>query len=372
MPLFSHPVRTGTPNIGDRERFHRLIDEILDRGWLTNNGPVVREFERRIAEYLGVRHCVAVSNGTVAIEVAARALGLIGEVVVPAFTFVASAHAISWLGLEPVFCDIDEETLCIDPACASSLITERTSAIMGVHVYGRTCDTESLESIGLDAGIPVFYDAAHALGCSRRGRMVGSFGLCETFSFHATKFFNTFEGGAITTNDDALAHEMRRCRSFGLGDPSGSSESLGTNAKMTEVAAAMGLVNLDILPQVLERNHENYDVYRDVLDAVPGLSILEYDSREANNYQYVVLELDDPFPLDASTLQQRLEREGVFVRRYFFPAVHLQKPYAPPGHAAPSLPIVERVSERVIALPTGLAVTPDDARAIAAFIASML
>lgn len=368
MPLFDHPVRTGTPNIGDRAHLHSLVDKILDRAWLTNNGPVIQELERRLAERLSVRHCIAVANGTVAIEVTARALSLTGEVILPSFTFVASAHALSWIGLEPVFCDIDERSYCIDPASIPELITGRTSAIMGVHVYGRPCDTAALDAISAQAGIPVIYDAAHALGCSHGGVMIGGFGACETFSFHATKFFNTFEGGAVTTNDDSLAHVLRRGRSFGYEDGSRLSGSLGTNAKMPEVAAAMGLVNLDLLDRIVERNRENHQAYCDVFESVPGLSMVMYDESEISNFQYAVVEVGAPYPHKADALKTRLEAENVFVQRYFAPPVHLQAPYA--GRIA-DLPRTESLSQRVLALPTGLAVTPEDARRIASFIAGI-
>lgn len=372
MPLFDRPIRTGRPNIGDRATLHRLLDEILDRRWLTNNGPVVQEFERRIAEYLGVRHCIAVSNGTVAIEVAVKALGLTGEVILPSFTFVASAHALSWVGLRPVFCDIDASTYCIDPSRIPALVTDRTSAIMGVHVYGRPCDTAGLGAVGHAAGVPVIYDAAHAFGCSHDGAMIGSFGACETFSFHATKFFNTFEGGAITTDDDCLAEELRRCRSFGYADGSRASSSVGTNAKMTEVSAAMGLVNLDSIEQIIQRNRENHTAYREGLDSIAGLSVIPFDLDERNNYQYAVLEVLEPFPLTAGELMRRLERENVFVQRYFAPPVHRQAPYlAAVGSAGRALPETDGLAERVVALPTGSAVSPDDARRIASFIAGI-
>lgn len=372
MALFDHPVRTGTPNIGDRELMHRLLDEILDRRWLTNNGPIVQEFERRIAEYLDVQHCIAVSNGTVAIEVAAKALGLTGEVILPSFTFIASAHALSWVGLQPVFCDIDASTYCIDPALVPALVTDCTSAIMGVHVYGRPCDVDGLGAVAQAAGIPVLYDAAHAFGCSRDGAMIGGFGACETFSFHATKFFNTFEGGAVTTNDDALADEIRRRRSFGYADGSRISGPVGTNAKMPEVSAAMGLVNLDSMEQIIQRNRENHTAYCEALDSIAGLSVVSFDPEERSNYQYVILEIREPFSLTAEQLRERLAGENVFVQRYFAPPAHRQAPY--PTFAGPiggALPQTDALAERVVALPTGLAVSPDDARRIASFIAGI-
>lgn len=372
MGLFDHPVAVGVPNIGDRARFHELVDEILDRRQLTNNGPVVREFEERLASHLGVRNCVAVSNGTVALELAAVAMGLTGEVVVPSFTFVATAHALSWVGLRPVFCDIDPETLCIDPEAAAALITDETSAILGVHVYGRPCATAALAQLAERIGARLFYDAAHAFGCSCDGVRIGGFGACETFSFHATKFFNTFEGGAVVTNDDGLADELRRRRNFGF--PAGSRESLalGTNAKMSEVCAAMGLVNLDVLDRVIEANRANYEAYKSALDPVPGIGVMAFDEREDSNYQYVVARVGDEFPLTRDDLVALLTEQNVFVQKYFWPGVHRMEPYATAmAHEGRTLPVTEAVAEEVVVLPTGLAVSSEDATKIATFIASL-
>src|SRR4051794_14306014 len=204
-PVFNAPVYVGRPNIGNRERLLERINDMLDRRWLSNNGPYVQEFERKVAEYLGVRHCIAMCNGTVALEIAIRATGLRGEVIVPSFTFIATAHALQWQEITPVFCDIDPRTHLIDPAQLQRLITPRTTGIIGVHTWGQPCDIEALTQIAERRGLTLLFDASHAFGCSYNGKMVGGFGAAEVFSFHATKFFNTFEGGAIVTNNDDLA-----------------------------------------------------------------------------------------------------------------------------------------------------------------------
>ena len=204
-PAFAEKLHVGRPNIGDRDRLLERINDMLDRRWLTNNGVYVQEFERRVAEILGVKHCIAMCNGTVALEIAIRALGLKGEVIVPSFTFVATAHALQWQEITPVFCDIDPPTHTLDPARVEELITPRTTGIIGVHVWGRPCDVERVGGDRPSARSQLLFDAAHAFGCSHHGRMIGGFGDAEVFSFHATKFFNTFEGGAVVTNDDDLA-----------------------------------------------------------------------------------------------------------------------------------------------------------------------
>ncbi len=261
---FKRPLYVGAPNIGDRANLHRLLDEALDRRWLTNDGVLVQEFERRMAEFLGVRHFVAICNATVALEILLRACGLDGEIIVPSFTFVATAHAPQWLGLTPVFCDIDERTHTLDPARVEERITSRTSAILGVHLWGRPCNVEALQGIADQRGLRLLFDAAHALGVSCRGAMVGNFGDAEVFSFHATKFFNTFEGGAITTNDDDLAERLRLKRNFGFAGYD-TVVTDGTNGKMSEISAAMGLTSLASLDAFIVHNRCNYEAYRSAL-----------------------------------------------------------------------------------------------------------
>src|SRR5690242_4135606 len=204
-PAFDEPLHVGRPNIVNRDAFLLSVSEILDRHWLTNNGPVVQEFERRVAEYLGVKHCVAMCNGTIALEIAIRALGLDGEVIVPSWTFVATAHSLYWQGITPVFADIDPATHNLDPDAVRRMITPRTSGIIGVHLWGRAAPVEGLQAIADQHGLKLMFDAAHAFGSTHGGTSIGRFGECEVFSFHATKAFNTMEGGAVTTDDDELA-----------------------------------------------------------------------------------------------------------------------------------------------------------------------
>lgn len=223
VPAFEESLHVGRPNIGKRERLLERINEMLDRRWLTNNSPFVRQFEQRIAEMLGVKHCVAMCNATVALEIAIRAAGLSGEVIVPSFTFIATAHALQWQEITPVFCDIDPHTHNLDPRRVEQMITPRTTGIIGVHVWGRACDVEALTDIAQCHHLKLLFDAAHAFGCSYKGRMIGNFGDVEVFSFHATKFFNTFEGGAVVTNDDDLANKIRLMKNFGFAGTTTSS-----------------------------------------------------------------------------------------------------------------------------------------------------
>ena len=215
-PEFAEPLHVGRPNVGDVDRFLARVRRILDAGWLKNDGPCVQEFEQRIADLTGVRHCVAMSSGTAALEIAGRALGLVGEVILPSFTFVATAHALMWQGVRPVFCDIDPGSHQIDPGALEALINHRTSGILGVHLWGRPCDVDALTEIARRHGLPLMFDACHALGVERHGRRVGGSGACEVFSFHATKFLNTLEGGAVVTNDSELAEKLRFMRKLRL------------------------------------------------------------------------------------------------------------------------------------------------------------
>ncbi len=354
---FDERYHVGRPEVGDRDRMVQLFNEVLDRRRLTNRGPLVQELEARLAEMLEVKHVIATCNGTLALEIAERALGLEGEVIVPSFTFVATPHSLRWQGITPVFCDIDPQTHTIDPSRVEELITPRTTAILGVHLWGRPCDVESLKAIADRHGLKLFFDAAHAFGCSHHGRSIGGFGDAEVFSFQATKFFNTLEGGAVATNNDALATRVRRMKDFGFSGVD-TVVSVGTNAKMSEISAAMGLGGLEDLDRVLEANRSNFEAYRTHLGSILGVSLVDYDTRERNNFQYVVIEVDsETTGLVRDQLITVLHAENIRARRYFWPGCHRMEPYASeqPG-AGERLPETEAVAARVITLPTGTAV----------------
>lgn len=366
-PAFAEPLHVGRPNIADRARFIARTNEILDRNWLTNNGPFVREFEERIAEYIGVKHCIAVCNATIGLELAIRASGLRGEVIVPSYTFVATAHALQWQEITPVFADIDPLTHTLDPKLIERHITPRTTGIIATHLWGRAGDVEALEEIARRRGLALLFDAAHAFGCSHRGRMIGSFGRAEVLSFHATKFINAFEGGAIVTNDDNLAGKVRLMKNFGFKGYD-NVVYIGTNGKMTEVCAAMGLTNLENIERLTVANRSNFSTYQAQLADIPGLHLLPYDDREKNNFQYIVVELDEVV-LDRDKMVQALRAENILARKYFWPGCHRMEPYASYyPHAGLLLPITERVAKRVIVLPTGLAITPSEIEKICSLI----
>jgi dTDP-4-amino-4,6-dideoxygalactose transaminase len=370
---FTEILHVGRPNIGDRARLLERINAMLDTRWLSNGGPFVQEFEQRIAEMAGVRHCVAMCNATVALEVAIRALGLSGEVIVPSFTFVATVHALQWQQIEPVFCDIDPATHNIDPRKIESLVTPRTSGILGVHLWGRPCAISELQAIADRCNLKLLFDAAHAFGCRYSEERIGRFGNAEVLSFHATKVINAGEGGAVVTDDDDLAARIRLIRNFGFSDYD-TVVCLGTNGKMSEPSAAMGLTNLESLERFIRVNRVNFETYRDHLGEIPGLSLLPYDDQNSPNYHYVVVEVDDrELGLTRDQLLAVLQAENVLARRYFYPGVHRVEPYRSHFPEAGSrLPHTEAVAARVLVLPTGTAVTPADIKKICAIIRSAI
>jgi dTDP-4-amino-4,6-dideoxygalactose transaminase len=368
-PAFPEKLHVGRPNLGNRQRLHQRLDEILDRHWLTNDGHCVQEFESRLSAMAGTRHGIAFCNATVALELMVRAAGLTGEVIVPSFTFVATVHALHASRVTPIFCDIDPATHSIDPAKVEALITPRTTGIMAVHLWGNACAVEQLTEIANRHQLILLFDAAHALGCTSSGRPVGSFGLAEVFSFHATKFVNSFEGGAVTTNDDAFAAQLRLLKNFGFTDYDQVS-CWGTNGKMSEISAAMGLTSLESMDEFIAVNRRNYRLYRQGLEGVPGLSLFAYNDTELCNYQYVVLTLDETVAgIDRDLLVEALQAENIFARRYFHPGCHRMEPYRTLFPDAGSyLPVTEKLCARVLTLPTGTAIAPADIEIISMLI----
>ena len=369
QPAFGDALHVGRPNIGDRRRFVGRIEAMLERRWLTNDGSFVREFEHRMAERLQVRHCVAVCNGTVGLEIAIRAFNLAGDVIVPSFTFVATAHALTWLGLTPVFADVEPRRHTLDPESVERLVSSRTTGIIGVHLWGQACQVEALGKIAERHGLALILDAAHAMACSHRGIPIGRFGDAEVFSFHATKDLNTMEGGAITTNDDGLAKRLRRLRNFGFAGFD-TVVSVGTNGKMSEAAAAMGLTSLESLDEFVAANRRNHEHYARALAGLAGIRLLKFDSAEQHNHQYVVLEIDPTETgLTRDQIHAVLWAENVRARRYFHPGCHRMEPYRSRyPDASRELPVTERLSSTVLCLPTGTAVGPEEIDAVVSII----
>lgn len=360
-PAFPEPLHVGRPNVGKRERFLERVNDMWDQRRFTNNSRYVREFEERLAAFLGVKHCIPVCNGTIAMELAIRALGLTGEVIVPSFTFIATVHALQWQEITPVFCDVDRHTHNLAPAQVQKMITPRTSGMIGVHVWGRACEVEALATIARERRLKILYDAAHAFGCAHGGRMIGNFGEAEVFSFHATKFFNSFEGGAVATNNDELAAKIRLMKNFGFQGYD-NVIYIGTNGKMTEVSAAMGLTSLESLEEFIAANRANYLEYKKRLADIPGLRLAAYKEKERHNFQYIVAEVDEEQAgLSRDELVSVLHAENVLARRYFYPGCHRMEPYRSLfPHAGLLLPVTEDLTGRVLSLPNGTSVSRGD------------
>jgi dTDP-4-amino-4,6-dideoxy-D-glucose transaminase len=353
-PAFAEALHVGRPNVGDRAAILGAIEEALDARWLSNGGAKVERFEKRLSERLGGLHCVATCNGTLALQIALRALGVEGEVVLPSLTFVATAHAVAWERLTPVFADVEAETLCMGPAQAAARIGLRTGALLGVHLWGRHGDVRGLERLAAERGLPLVFDAAHALGSTLDGRALSGYGDAAVLSFHATKVANCFEGGAIVTGDAELAERAARMRNFGFVDED-EVAGIGTNAKLSEAGAAMGLASLDALDDFLAVNRRNHAAYARALDGLPGIRLLQFEPPEAANCHHVVVEVDpDRAGLDRDQLRAALVAENVLARRYFHPGCHRMPPYA--SYPQASLPVTERFLARCLSLPTGTAV----------------
>ena len=291
QPAFAAPIHVGQLCLPLWDGVEAAVRGIFERQWYANHGPLVHQLEQAFAEFIGVRHAIAVTNGTIALMIMAKALDMVGEVIVPAFTFPATAQALSWAGLTPVFGDVDPGTHNLSAKAARDLVTPRTRAILGVHLWGRACDPTGLRELAQEFGLRLVYDACHAVACTHRGARIGGLGDVEAFSFHATKILSATEGGCITTNDDALAARIRTIRSFHPGETH-APVSLRINGKMSEAQAAFALLSLADLPRNIERNRARYETYRQGLAGLAGISLIAYPEQEANNHQYVVIEVD--------------------------------------------------------------------------------
>lgn len=300
----------------DREKFHAMVDRILDSGWLTNRGQCVRELESRLADYLGVRNVVLTANATLALQVAYKALGLKGEVITSPFSFIATASSVVWEGLDVVFADIDRSSWDINPREIKAKITSRTSAIVPVHVFGNPCDVEAIEAIAGKHNLSVIYDAAHAFGVRYKGESILNRGDISILSFHATKLFHTIEGGALIINNDGLCKKVRQMINFGITGPE-SIECLGINAKMNEFQAAMGLCLLDEMEGVIVRRHQLTTLYDSVLDS----SVIKQRWLEhaTCNYGYYPVLFESETV--AKSVQEALNTQDIFPRRYFYPSL---------------------------------------------------
>lgn len=354
-PYFVEPLHVGRPNQPDRDIFIGRVHEMLDRNWLANGGPFAREFEERLCSFTGTSGCVVVTNATVGLQSVIKAAGIRDAVAMPSFTFAATAAAACWVGLDPALFDIEDRRYGLDPAIVRANAENPLGAILGVHVWGLPCDVDGLQAVATERGIPLMFDAAHALGSTLNGKPIGGFGTAEVFSFHATKVMHSFEGGAITSNDDGLIDELRKVINFGFVGYD-DVRAAGTNAKMSEVAAAMGISMLEQLPTILSRNHENREAYDEWVGSIPGITLVAAQPDSTTNDHYVIALVDeDAYGMSRDDLYRFLHSEGVLARRYFHPGIHDMVPFSGFGGRR-VFPRTNDLAGRCLALPTGQAV----------------
>jgi len=363
-PAFPDKLPLVRPHETDVDAVLDDVRAALDSGVLTN-GPLVRRLEEEAADRLGVAHCVAVASCTSGLMLVLRASGLSGDVVVPSFTFAATAHAVAWNGLRPVFADVDPATLTVDPRSVRHAAGVLTGAILATHTYGTPCDVDGLQEVADHWGLRLFFDAAHAFGSRRGGAPVGGFGDAEVFSLSPTKVLVAAEGGLIATNDDELAERCRVGRDYGNpGDY--DCRFVGLNARMSELHAAVALASLKELEARIDERNELAASYREALSALPGVSFPEVPEGDRSTFKdFTLLVEPDAFGITASALGIALTAEGVETRRYYDPPVHAMQAYRGMAAANGNLPVTERVSARVLTLPLWNGMTRDDLERVA-------
>lgn len=342
------------------EEYCEAIKPIFESRHLTNMGPIHNEFMEKVGDYLDVGNVSLFTNGHLALCVAIRALGLTGEVITTPFTFASTTHAIVDCGLTPVFCDINPDTYTIDADKIEALITEKTSAIIPVHVYGNVCDVEKIDAIAKKHNLKVIYDAAHVFGVKIGDRGIGTYGDISMFSFHATKVFNTIEGGCLTYSDKSLESKITSLRNFGITSPE-SVDYVGTNAKMNEFQAAMGLCNLKRIDECITSRKEAEKVYRERLENVPEIKLCPIQGNVIRNHAYFPVVFEG-YKLTRDEVMQKLAQNDIFARKYFYPITNEFSCYK--GKYKGETPIAKEISEKVLTLPMYEGLTKEDVNRI--------
>jgi len=357
-PAFEKSLPIGQLYFPSWARYEAAFRGVFERQYYTNQGPLTQQLEEKLQQFLGVRHAICVTNATIGLMMVPDAMGLTGKVILPAYTFIASAQSLSWAGLEPVFCDIDPDTHQIALDRIGALIGEGVSAIMGVNLWGGACDPKALADLSDAHGVQLYFDSAHAFGCAVDGVRIGNFGRAEVFSFHATKILSATEGGCICTNDDELAARLRNIRSsYGAGKPVNVVKT--ANGRMSEAQAAIALMSLEDFPANRKNNEALYRRYEAQLQAIPGLQMIRPTGVSFSNYQYVVCGVDErEFGLPRDMLIAILQAENVIARRYFYPGLHRCIPYAQElPQYLDRLPDTDSVCASCIQLPVGAPVS---------------
>jgi len=344
-------INVTQPFLPPLDEFIPYLEKIWDSKWLTNNGPFHNQLEEELARYLGVKYISMFSNGTIALVTALQTLRVTGEVITTPFSFVATAHSLLWNGLEPVFVDVDPITCNLDPERIEAAITPRTTAIMPVHCYGNPCDVDRIQSIADTYGLKVIYDAAHAFAVKYHGESLLNYGDLSVLSFHATKVFNTFEGGAIICSDAKTKQRIDYLKNFGFADEV-TVMAPGINGKMNELQASFGLLQLKYIDAVISKRAKIDACYRVLLSDVPGVTCLGEPNHTLRNYAYFPIMVDDDFTLSRDDLFQELKNNDIFARRYFYPLISNMPMYRGLLSASASnLPVAEEIAKQVICLP---------------------
>lgn len=340
------------PFLPDRKAFDALVDQIWENDYLTNNGPMVQQLEQELCKYLAVPNVNLTVNGHQALEIALKGLGISGEVITTPFTFASTTHALTLNGIKPLFCDIKESDLTMDEMQIESLITEKTTAILPVHVYGHPCNTQKIEEIANRHGLKVIYDAAHTFGVRVRGESLCASGDVSILSFHATKLFHTIEGGALIYRNGDYTRVFNAYKNFGI-EGEERVDYIGGNAKMNEFQAAMGLCNLPHMDDLIEERRQITLRYREQLDGVAGIHFFEPDSDPEVHYNFAYLPVlieKERFGVSRNAVYDRLKKEGIFTRRYFWPIVPDFGCYRA-EHKRDALPVTRKAGEQVLCLP---------------------
>lgn len=345
------PVYVTQPLLPPLEDFIPYLEQIWANKWLTNNGPFHQQLELALCDYLGVKHLSLFANGTLGLITALQALRITGEVITTPYSFVATAHSLLWNGIKPVFVDIDPVTLNLDPDKIEAAITPQTTAIMPVHCYGHPCDVDRIQVIADNYGLKVIYDAAHAFGVQRHDGSVLNHGDLSVLSFHATKVFNTFEGGAIICHDAKTKQRIDHLKNFGFVDEV-TVVAPGINGKMSEINAAFGLLQLKGIDAALLQRQAIDARYREGLSRVKGIVSLSAAGERVANYAYFPILVQPEYPLSRDALFQKLRDNDIHVRRYFYPLISDFPMYrGMPSAAHANLPVAKRMAEQVICLP---------------------
>ena len=355
------PITVTSPLLPDLEEFHQELQVIWDSKWITNNGSFHRKLESALCEYLGVPYVSLFTNGTLPLLTALQALKVTGEVITTPYSFVATTHSIWWNGCKPVFVDIDPKTGNIDPDKIEAAITPQTSAIMPVHVYGKPCDTKRIREIADRHGLKVIYDAAHAFGVEVDGESILKAGDMSTLSFHATKVFNTVEGGAMVMHDAETKKQIDFLKNFGFA---GETEVVGPgiNSKMDEIRSAYGLLNLKQVDAAIEARHQVAIRYREALRGVEGISFFDDMPGVRHNYSYFPIFVDaERYGMTRDALYFKMKEQGILGRRYFYPLISDFSTYSGLESARPeNLPNARKMADEVICLPMHHALSEDD------------